>query len=138
MPYSIPTFPIQCDVYDGPWGSHAVRISGLSCNLAMGKRVYANNVLADFTVIGTPYAFGLSPVLLVPALSDLRSHMQGVPPDLVQVPAGSGRWYEVRDVEDVGKGFPNEYRAALLAKAYEVPGVQDPIYEGLFWPIPMP
>lgn len=34
--------------------------------------------------------------------------------DFVEVPAGTGRFYLVEVIEDVGKGFPNEYRSAIL------------------------
>jgi hypothetical protein len=34
--------------------------------------------------------------------------------DFVELPAGSGRFYSVMDVDDVAKGFPNEFRIGLL------------------------
>jgi hypothetical protein len=46
------------------------------------------------------YAFGVAPLLAVA--------------DTVEVPAGSQRYYRTSDVEDVGKGFPNEFRVAVI------------------------
>ena len=56
-------------------------------------------------------------------------------PDVVEVPSGSGRWYQVNLVDDVVKGFTNEYRIATIVKIGQNYGGTAP---GLFWPIPMP
>jgi hypothetical protein len=68
-------------------------------------------------------------ILRVPALTDIRSPFPANPvQDFVEVPAGSGRLYAVCDVDDQGKGFPNEHRLVLLTKAGGA-GT---------WPFPMP
>jgi hypothetical protein len=57
-------------------------------------------------------------LLLVPAGTDLRP-LRGFAlgsRDQCEVPAGSGRFYDIDAIEDVAKGFPNEYRVALLAQ----------------------
>jgi hypothetical protein len=55
--------------------------------------------------------------------------VQGIPNfDLVEVPAGTGRFYRVQWVDDLGKGFDNEHRFALLLQT----NTFSP------WPIPMP
>lgn len=59
---------------------------------------------------------GLTPSLLVPALTDIRDNSCGTRADVVEVPADTRRWYNVSSVDDVGKGFPNEFRVATLAK----------------------
>jgi hypothetical protein len=46
----------------------------------------------------------------------------------VEVPAGSGRYYEVVQVDDAGKGFPNEHRIAGLIATVDL---------GM-WPVPYP
>jgi len=56
--------------------------------------------------------------------------------DVVELPAGSGRWYEIAFVEDVGRGFDNEFRMARLGQISEYMGPA--FYSGLFWPVPMP
>jgi len=52
--------------------------------------------------------------LLVPKLVDVRGPQDTVSADLVEVPAGSGRWYVVVAVDDIGKGFSNEHRTASI------------------------
>lgn len=43
-------------------------------------------------------------------------------PDLVEAPAGTGRYYVVLGVDDVARGFANEYRiASLRQQACPVP-----------------
>jgi hypothetical protein len=46
--------------------------------------------------------------------------------DTVEVPAGSGRYYAILAVDDVARGFENEYRLALAEPAYNL------------WPVPIP
>lgn len=65
--------------------------------------------------------------IALPALTDVAS-ARGLPfpfNDLIECPQGSGRFYEVLFVDDVGKGFANEHRIALVSKV-------------LPWPIPTP
>jgi hypothetical protein len=56
--------------------------------------------------------------LLVPALTDVRGPQDPVGPDMVEVPAGSGRWYQVVFVDDIAKGFSNEHRTASIFALY--------------------
>ena len=51
--------------------------------------------------------------LRLPALTDIR------PADQIECPAGSGRLYSVRWVDDVHKGFVNEYRVAILEQIFQ-------------------
>jgi hypothetical protein len=74
------------------------------------------------------WAFGWQ--LLLPAGTDIRDWAcwDGLAmdqPDVVEAPRGTGRYYTVIQVDDVAKGFPNEYRVAFIAK-------------GAYWPIPIP
>jgi hypothetical protein len=76
--------------------------------------------------------WAFSAELLLPAGTDVRDDFTLDPglavtnqPDFVEVPAGSGRWYTVVQVEDVAKGFPNEYRVAM-------------IFKNKNWPVPTP
>ena len=59
--------------------------------------------------------------LLLPAGTDIRDSTNYSftvdKTDMVEVPAASGRIYVVEWVDDVGKGFPNEFRVAAIAKA---------------------
>jgi len=56
-------------------------------------------------------------ILRLPAGTDIRCKWQAGTglPDQVEVPQGSGVFYLVSDVADVAKGFPNEYRSALIS-----------------------
>lgn len=63
-----------------------------------------------------------------PKLTDVRGQAGGITPDSIEVPSGSGRYYTVEWVDDVGKGYLNEYRVALA--------VQNPSAGG--WPYPTP
>lgn len=74
-------------------------------NLAIGRRV---NLPFEATITAA------MPWLLLPALTDIRQQWNGLPPDMVEVPAGSNRFYGVIGVDDIGKGFANEHRFAIL------------------------
>jgi hypothetical protein len=69
-------------------------------------------------------------VLRVPSLTDIRSDLQSGNGDLVEVPAGSGRFYHCIQVDDFGKGFGNEHRWAFIV-AITPPSAQA-------WPEPYP
>ena len=89
-------------------------------NLAWGRRVTAATGIPEDESADTLLA-----ALLLPALTDVRDGYSAGGADIVEVPAGSKRWYLVKQVDDVGKGFANEFRVAVIAK-------QAP------WPAPIP
>jgi len=130
MAFVLPTFNLTAAVYR--WnGSGYTFTLNVECNLALGRRVATIQ-----TVAGPQTIEGLTPILLVPPLSDLRDiscmdHM-----DVVEVPAGSRRWYGVSLVDDIGKGFANEHRCATLFKV----GWYNPwdTYGFTPWPAPIP
>lgn len=86
--------------------------------------------------------FGRFMTLLLPKLADVRP--PGLGPgnwgDVIEVPAGSGRYYMTMWVDDVGKGFPNEHRYAYLIAMTNL------TWRTLFqnagattdWPVPIP
>jgi len=80
-------------------------------NLSPGK-IVSNDSNQSFTG-GTDFGFMW---LRLPANTDVQDYFNGVGPDYVEVPAGSGRGYFVVRVDDIGGGFPNEHRFAMLAK----------------------
>lgn len=83
-----------------------------------------------------PTAYTSTPQLLLPAGTDVRDGSTGGEADIIEVPAGSGRWYSVMSVDDMGKGFPNEHRFALLHKIYE--RLNPILFLGANWPTPIP
>jgi len=131
MGFRVPSFNLSAfvwsrdDVPPGPVVAGTLpppRIDGLQCQLrAAGKQS---------TTQDEPHTWSFGPALLCPAGSDIRDWacFDGLAmdkPDLVEVPRESGRYYTVAYVDDVAKGFPNEYRIAYLVK-------------NPYWPIPVP
>lgn len=134
MAFELPTFNLLCNIADGPQWPAAVRVANVPCNLAWGKRVQQTAGTSG----GSPSTGSLI-TLLLPALTDVRDGTGNNPPfgaDLIEVPSGSGRWYYVTAVDDIGKGFANEHRACPLSKASA--NIDGAVWPGLFWPIPMP
>lgn len=131
MAFSVPTFPITCNLWRGPWLTR-VFADNLDCNLANGRRGVQSNFWEPEFFSGAQNVAQL----LLPALSDVRDASNAPEPDVVEVPAFSGRWYIVLGFDDVGKGFPNEYRIAYITKIYET--LNPTNYAGLVWPAPCP
>jgi hypothetical protein len=125
MAFTLPTFNLSVNVWHRPHLPPAdppdLTIMG---NLSRGRRV------TTLDNGGFAAASDIIMQLLVPKGTDLRDTSQNVDPDVVEAPAGSGRFYLAGQVDDSGKGFANEYRWAMLTKTFG-PLVPD-------WPIPMP
>lgn len=132
MAFTLPTFNLVCDFYTGPWATKAYRLTE-NGNLAWGKRTLGIWGSAGDTSF-SPAVY--SETLLLPALTDVRSAALTGHNDLIEVPSGSGRWYVVQAVDDIGKGFANEHRAAIITMASQY--VDFTRFPGLFWPVPMP
>lgn len=109
MAYRLPNFNLTSGI--GPnLQAYPPRLTSLS-NLAWGNRT------------SQTYTFGITNAttarmlmtLLLPKGTDIRgpANIGGVV-DSVECPIGSGRYYFVLGVDDIGKGFPNEHRAAVL------------------------
>lgn len=132
MAFSVPSFPLPVQIYTGPYLTRLLRLGTLA-NLAPGRRSYP---YLDDLGPGVTSPLSVATVLLVPKLTDIRDSQCGGPADLVQFPSGSGRWYIVQNVDDVAKGFSNEFRTAVIVKVSQF---LDPIeFAGLFWPVPIP
>jgi hypothetical protein len=133
MSFSLPTFNLLCNIFTGPWPVGPPRAMPL-CNLALGRRVTGNYQGGATSV---PIYLGYSPLLLLPPATDIRDGSCGVVPDYVEVPAGTGRFYQVGWVDDIGKGFANEHRYAAIFKVFQnVAGGGS--FPGFYWPTPMP
>ena len=126
MAFKLPTFNLLCnisqpDVVDTPGIPDApYRIVDQPCQLTYGKRVQVASTggTAEVGVLV------LTMNLLLPAKVDVRGPQDVVSFDMVEVPAGSGRWYRVYGVDDIGRGFSNEHRTAsilALAKSWTPP-----------------
>jgi hypothetical protein len=116
MAFALPTFNLTCNIETCPVPNvpsvptGPYRITGAVCNLAWGRRV---NMASVSSVINLAPPT-LCMTLLLSARQDVRGPQDTVSKDMLEVPAGSGRWYSVEGVDDVGKGFMNEHRAAVL------------------------
>jgi len=132
MAFTLPDFNLAVDIYTGPWLTKVLRVSTVG-NLAFGKRV--QQLFGSYDP--QPNVQSSTPaLLLLPAGTDVRGVVLTNQEDVIEVPSGSGRWYSVNAVEDIGKGFSNEHRCASVTQISEyVDGVK---YSGLFWPVPMP
>lgn len=116
MGFVVPTFAIACNVKtmivpnvpSVPLPPY--RLTNQPCNLAWGRRV---NVASSggTSAPGVPI---MCMTLLLPKQADVRGPQDAVSSDMVECPAGSGRWYYVIAVDDIGKGFQNEHRAAMM------------------------
>jgi len=78
-------------------------------NLALGRRV-AGSKLQDGST--SPSDGGMW--LLLPKDTDIRDSKAASGEDMVEVPAGSGRLYTSKWVDDIGKGFSNEHRFSVI------------------------
>jgi len=127
MAYRLPTWIITCDISQPPAAGIVgippgpYRITGQICQLTYGHRV--NVVSTGGTVQVGVLALCMN--LLLPPRTDIRGPQDTTSFDMVQVPSGSGRWYSVAAVDDIGKGFTNEHRSASI---YAVSGSWVPPY----------
>lgn len=108
MAYTLPQFNLACNIGSGAVPAFFIpRISGQSCALVYGKRV------SEMTEVTTGTVATLIMHILFPAGTDVRGReVVGGASDLIECPAGTGRWYTVASVDDIGKGWPNEHRTA--------------------------
>ena len=142
MAFRVPTFNLSVNLYRG------VPVMGtptLTCaaNLSPGRRT-----LLTAPIMGTVPTFvnaadwGDVMELLLPKLTDIRGFQNAGLSDVVECPATTFRYYAVLWVDDVGKGFPNEYRLALIKQiSFQMltGGAAQfaPFYPGLAaWPVP--
>lgn len=121
MSFSLPIFNLFCNVWHQPAHPPAAPSFNVKCNLAYGRRGMSE-------LVDTSLSFRWPMTLLLPLGTDVRTQAQGSSLDIVEVPAGSQRYYYVVAVDDVGKGFANEHRAAVLIATADFGN----------WPIPYP
>ncbi len=70
--------------------------------------------------------------IYMPKGTDVRPSWTAAEGDTVECPAGTGRYYTVLDVDDVAKGFANEFRVALVGVNGGSAGLVT------IWPMPIP
>ena len=123
MAFRTPTFNILCDIYTfGTWPAGPARIVASPCQWrATGKPTAFDsaNFIAFFSTLTE---------IVLPAATDVRGPFENPINnfDLITISAIGPAWaFEVKDVYDIGKGFTNEYRVAVVCK--HAP-----------WPVPIP
>lgn len=124
MAHSTPEFNLLCNYWDDDANYTVVPavIELLPCQLRAPIHTPAAQ---GFGVANGVYMWSI----LVPAGTNIRDYSQNWEGGIIEVPAGSGRAYSVIHVDDVAKGFPNEYRIVFVRKFFA---------ENLYWPSPMP
>ena len=141
MAYILPTFNLLCNI--GPAAGSAPRggywpgtplpfvhrITNQPCALQFGRK--SQGAIGSIFETGPAY---VSMYLLLPPLTDIRGVQVSVVWDWVECPAGSGRFYAVSYVDDIGKGYPNEHRCAEVFSVVPGGNTQTP---GL-WVAPYP
>lgn len=120
--YTLPQFNLTVNIWRAgvvpPTGPPASSPKG---NLAWGRRVAVPST-GGTSSIGIPL---MTMTLLLPPHTDVRGDPFGINADVIECPAGTGRYYICRFVDDLGKGFANEHRGAVLTQV-------------LPWPTPIP
>lgn len=113
MAYVVPQMPLDVNCWhngaaEPPVGAPDATFKG---NLCWNRRVAVPST-GGTGALGIPL---FTMTLLVLKDTDIRGKLStATGADTVEVPAGSGRFYEVLYVDDIGKGFSNEHRGALL------------------------
>jgi hypothetical protein len=133
--FGLPQFDITADVYRLPFiydFNSRVFFDTLPCQLRL-YGPYPRFTLAF--AAGNVVSEGQAAVLF-PHGTDIRDESCTPAADLLEVPTGSGRWYLVAYVDDVGKGFPNEYRMAIVWKVFGDDGLT--FFNFPPWPVPIP
>lgn len=127
MPFTPPNFNLLANVWQGLCPLHVFPIAPpvtppdalIQCQLYLWpKSGYSVNF---FSADGTEGSYTTAMTLRVPMLTDLRDVFNASGNDIVEVPAGSNRWYYIVQVDDQHKGFANEYRFAFIEKCFQWP-----------------
>lgn len=124
MAFTVPSFNLAVDVWNGPVGTGTYRFS------TMGNLQHARRMNIGQPILTGPDLAQGAMYLLLTKYEDVRDNFSVEGSDLVEVPALSGRWYQVIVVDDVAKGFANEFRCAIIMKSLGPSGES--------WPTPIP
>lgn len=145
MAYTIPSFPLAVRI----WRSTSLVVNPPDVS-AMGNLVSSRPDADPFPGIGIGTLaqrqvagayWGRFATILLPRLTDVQPPNSTTNGDVLECPAGTGRYYFVVWVDDTGKGFANEHRYAYVV------ALQTPAMVGLFgnpcgittaWPVPFP
>lgn len=135
MPFQLPDFGLSVNLWRWATGIGNPPDLTFMANLSLTK---ARSVLFTVSVAGRLNAF-MRTELLCPKGTNIIGAVTAASMDRVEVPAGSGRFYGVLAVDDVAKGYSNEYRlASLIQLTSEGITLTNPAWGPLLWPVPTP
>lgn len=121
MSFSLPDFNLDVNIWDIGRTPPSAPDRTVKGNLAWARRVH--------TMTESDLIVNVAMTLLLPPGTNIQSYVQSAgSTGYVEVPAGTRRYYQVQGVDDIGKGFPNEHRCALI--------IQTALFGA--WPKPMP
>lgn len=109
MAYIPPTFNLSGNIWRAATPPPAPPTLITPCQLrAAGKQSTGQDSLNN----AWPFLWSA----LFPRATDVRDPNGPALGDIVEIPGGTGRYYDVIYVDDVSRGFANEYRIAFLRK----------------------
>lgn len=115
MPFRSPTLNLNANIWPAQGDSQVPPPAGLNflttpCQIRVYRTAFLLNAAElNASLIGLVLAKGS----VIGSAGDNNAFA-----DLVEVPANSQRFYLVVAVEDVAKGFDNEYRLAALVRVF--------------------
>lgn len=142
MGFVVPQMPLGVNIWNSTLVTNAPTISTV-CNLSPGRRTFfAGPVVTTNITLGALIVFGDLLECLLPKGTDIRGAQHAGLDSIVECPKGTGRYYYVVWVDDVAKGFANEYRLALM-KQCDLTFVSLTNVISVFgnipvWPVPTP
>lgn len=129
MPAVAPTLNLLCNIWkqlDTHLGPPIVAPThpNVPCNLQYARKIHGANL---------GYIF-----VLLPKGTDVEDTplSSAATFDVMEIPAGSKRWYCVYVVDDMAKGFPTETRVAEVTHAHIAVATVDELL--WMWPVPYP
>lgn len=118
-PPAVPMFPLTMDIY---WNTFGLlppvgppNVAAVPCQHVVGELMSWQNPAAA--------NYNLSYVKC-PKATDIHFLRGPMGPDYIELPVGSGLWYQVTYVINMSRGFTNEHRCVMV---FPVPGPGFPI-----------
>lgn len=136
MAFTLPKFNLTCAV----WHDYLLTPPIPATPPSTGASSYSECQLYEWSRATVPAAYYIAPPtdirpwwftlqqsiqIRLPKGFDVRDSQNAEGADVIECPAGTGRYYVVTQVDDLHRGFPNEYRLAQCVKAWT-------------WPTPIP
>jgi len=116
MAFTLPNFNIVCQLWHYPRDptSGPADQSDVPCNFSTSRATLMGRDTANMVGVDLMYR-----ALRVPATVDIRCTAMGpgLGPDIVEVPQGTGAYYQVQDLATMGQGFPNAHRYCWVVPA---------------------